>query len=60
MFVHLDENYRVSQMWLYPWEHLRSTNRFQRHTVRGKFRSYIFYVKPGMDTDYEVYKRVGD
>ena len=57
MFVHLDDSYRVLSMWLYPWEHLRSTNRFRRHTVRGNFRSFYMSVKPDVDRDYMVYPR---
>lgn len=57
MFVHLDEQYLVLRMWLYPWDYLQSTDRFRLHVVRGNPRSFYMSVKPDVDSDYEVYSR---
>ncbi|MBT41586.1 MAG: hypothetical protein CMF12_03580 [Idiomarina sp.] len=55
MFVHLSENYVVSEMWLYPWRDLLEQNRFRKHLVRGNFRSYYMSVNPSKDQSYLVY-----
>jgi hypothetical protein len=55
MFVHLNEDYVVSEMWLYPWQDLINQNRFREHIVRGKFRSYYMSVNPSRDVSYKVY-----
>ena len=55
MFVHLDEDYVVSEMWLYPWQDLIEKERFRKHIVRGNFRSYYMSVNPTKDQRYKVY-----
>ncbi len=55
MFVHLNDNYSASRMWLYPWKDLLKEDRFKKHIVRGKFRSYYMSVIPSKDSRYEIY-----
>lgn len=55
MFVHLNEDYVVSEMWLYPWQDLIEQERFRKHIVRGSFRSYYMSVNPTKDQKYKVY-----
>jgi hypothetical protein len=55
MFVHLSEDYVVSEMWLYPWQDLIAQERFKKHMVRGNFRSYYMSVNPTKDQKYKVY-----
>ncbi len=57
MFVHLDDNYTVAEIWLYPWNELLQNNRFEKHMVRGNFRSYRFRVSVGNDSAYLIYKK---
>lgn len=55
MFVHLNEDYVVSEMWQYPWQDLIEQGRFRKHLVRGNFRSYYMSVNPSRDQRYRVY-----
>lgn len=55
MFVHLNEDYVVSEMWLYPWQDLIEQERFRKHIVRGNFRSYYMSVNSIKDHRYKVY-----
>ncbi|MEZ8024436.1 MULTISPECIES: hypothetical protein [Vibrio] len=55
MFVHLNGDYVVSEMWLYPWQDLIEQERFRKHIVRGNFRSYYMSVNPTKDQRYKVY-----
>ncbi|GAA0290533.1 hypothetical protein GCM10009128_06140 [Psychrosphaera haliotis] len=55
MFVHLNEEYIVTEMWLYPWQDLIEQERFRKHKVRGNFRSYYMSVNPSKDQVYKVY-----
>ena len=55
MFVHLNDDYTVSSMWLYPWQDLLDSGRFKEHVVRGNFRSYYMAVNPGYDKKYRIY-----
>ncbi len=55
MFVHLNDQYSVSSMWLYPWQDLFVSGRFKKHIVRGNFRSYYMSVKPSEDGKYKIY-----
>ncbi len=57
MFVHLDDNYSVSSMWLYPWEDLVKNDRFKKHIVRGNFRSYYMSVNTSKDAEYKIYDK---
>jgi len=56
MFVHLDDDYTVERIWLYPWKDLLRSNRFAKHMVRGNLRSYKFRVMEG-DRRYIVYAK---
>jgi len=58
MFVHLNDDYSVDRIWLYPWQDLRKSGRFKKHIVRGSQRSFIFYVSPKSDGKYLIYGRV--
>ena len=55
MFVHLDDNYAVVSMWLYPWQDILKAERFKKHIVRGNFRSYYMSVNPSIDDRYKIY-----
>lgn len=55
MFVHLNDQYSVSSMWLYPWQDLIKSGRFKKHMVRGNFRSYYMSVRPNNDGKYKIY-----
>lgn len=55
MFVHLNDNYSVTSMWLYPWQDLFTSDRFKKHFVRGNFRSYYMSVNPKKDCRYKIY-----
>ncbi len=55
MFVHLNEDYSVQEMWLYPWSNLVQDDRFKRHNVRGRFRSFYMNVKPSKDDRYKIF-----
>ncbi len=55
MFVHLNDNYSVSSMWLYPWQDLFTAGRFKKHIVRGNFRSYYMSVNKNKDGKYKIY-----
>ena len=57
LFVHLDENYSLLNMWLFDWRELVQSNRLKPHSVRGKHRSYIFTLEPNKDKDKIVYAR---
>jgi hypothetical protein len=57
MFVHLNEQYAVTEMWLYPWVNLVKEERFRKHYVRGNFRSYYMSVNSKNDKKYLVYKK---
>ena len=55
MFVHLNQDYSVDRIWLYPWTDLVELGRFKPHNVRGNRRSWVFYVNPSADSEYLVY-----
>lgn len=57
MFIHLDDDYTVAEIWLYPWDDLLKNNRFKVHKVRGAFRSYRFRVNVENDYEYLIYKK---
>ena len=56
MFVHLNDDYSVDRIWLYPWEDLRKSGRFKEHIVRGNWRSFFFQVNFGSDEKYLIYR----
>jgi len=58
LFVHLNDDFTVDRMWLYPWSDMVALNRFKVHMVRGSPRSFIFYVNPSADTRYVVYPEI--
>jgi hypothetical protein len=55
MFVHLNDDYSVAEMWLYPWQEILDAQRFVKHNVRGNFRSYYMSVRPNNDNKYKIY-----
>jgi hypothetical protein len=55
MFVHLNKNYSVERIWLYPWKKMRESGRFKHKEVRGGSRAYFFVVNPKSDAEYLVY-----
>jgi len=57
MFVHLNKNYSVERIWLYPWKKMRESGRFKPKEVRGGSRAYYFVVKPKSDSEYLIYPR---
>ena len=57
MFVHLNNDYSLDRVWLYPWSHLAKENRFKSHVVRKQHRSYIFSVDEKNDEEYLIFKK---
>jgi len=55
MFIHLNNDYSINKIWLYPWEDLIEKGRFKKHIVRGHLRSYYFRVRPVKDEEYLIY-----
>ncbi|WP_333795593.1 DUF6998 domain-containing protein [Rheinheimera sp.] len=55
MFVHLDDDYKLERIWLYPWSELLSSGRFTSHKVRGQHRSFIFRVDDKKDNAFLLY-----
>jgi len=55
LFVHLNDNYLVDRIWLYPWSELLETGRFKKHVVRGNMRSYFMQVNVKSDNQYLIY-----
>ena len=55
MFFHLNDDYSIDRVWLYPWTDLVKGKRFRKHIVRGNFRSYYFRVDVEKDNKY-LYK----
>jgi hypothetical protein len=55
MFIHLNDQYSVSSMWLYPWYDLIKSDRFKKHIVRGNFRSFYMSISPNNDDKYKIY-----
>jgi hypothetical protein len=56
MFVHLNDDYSIERIWLYPWEELLQAGRFKVHMVRGNKRSFIFRVSVRTDEKYLIYR----
>ena len=57
LFVHLNDDYSLDQMWLLDWLELVSAKRFKRHVVRGSQRSFIFAIDEEKDKANIVYSR---
>lgn len=55
MFIHLADDYRVKEIWLFEWKELHDTNRFLEHNVRGNRRSYIVRINRQTDRKYLIY-----
>jgi hypothetical protein len=55
MFVHLNDDYAIDRIWLYPWNGLVVGGRFTSHVVRGQHRSYVFRVDERRDGKYVIY-----
>ena len=57
LFVHLNDNYLVENMWLYPWNELHVADRFKKHTVRGNMRSYYMQVNKHSDIKHLIFNK---
>jgi len=55
LFVHLDDDYSINGMWLFPWDFLVVNDRFRKHMVRGNLRSYIFHLNESKDSDSKIF-----
>jgi hypothetical protein len=55
LFVHLNDDYSLDRIWLFPWSALATKERFKSHTVRGSHRSFIFTLDEKKDKDYLIY-----
>lgn len=53
MFIKFDKEYRVANVWLYPWEVVEK--RAEKHNSRGTMMGYIFRVNPKEDEKYLRY-----
>ncbi|MCH7998876.1 MAG: hypothetical protein IIA91_05305 [Chloroflexi bacterium] len=60
MFVHLNDDYSLDRIWLYPWSDLVKSGRFKPHNVRGNRRSWVFYANPSADRAYLEYPDASD
>lgn len=58
MFIHLNDDYSVDRIWLYPWQDLQKSGRFKEHIVRGSRRSFYFEVSPESDGKYLKYEKM--
>ena len=54
-FVHLHDDFKVDRIWLFPWEYLIKTNRFQKHMVRGAQRSFMFNLQENKDLGFLIH-----
>lgn len=59
LFVHLNDDYSIDRIWLFPWDLLITTRRLKTHTVRGSHRSFIFTIDEKKDKNYVVFKSDG-
>ena len=57
LFVHLDDDFGLLQMWLYPWQEILIAGRFKLKEVRGEMRAHVFYVAASKDRRYLIYER---
>lgn len=57
MFVHLNDDYSIDRVWIYPWEQLIQERRFASHVVRGQHRAFIFRVDERRDYKHVIYGR---
>lgn len=55
LFVHLNDDYSIDRMWLFSWHRLIIDERFAKHMVRGRQRSYIFRIDELKDKQFIVY-----
>jgi hypothetical protein len=55
LFIRLDEDYRVREMWLHDWNALLKSERFKSHKVREVHRAYYFEVKEAADAQQKIY-----
>jgi len=55
MFVHLNDDYSVDRVWVYPWSELIQADRFTSHVVRGQHRSFMFRVDERRDVKYVIF-----
>lgn len=52
MFIHLNNDYSIDRIWLFPWNYLLEGERFKEHKVHGEFRSYIFRLSEKKDAPF--------
>ena len=52
MFLHVNDDYSLDRVWLYPWADLVRGNRFRKHFVRGNFKAFYFLVNEKKDDKY--------
>ncbi len=57
MFIHLNYDYSIDRIWLYPWEEMFNNDRFKVHRVRGNDRSFKFKVSERQDEAYVIYRK---
>lgn len=55
MFVHLNDDYSIDRIWLFPWSDLSTNGRLKNHNVRGLHRSFIFTLDERKDKPYVIY-----
>lgn len=55
MFVHLNDDYSIDRIWLFPWSDLATNARFKIHAVRGSHRSFIFTLDEKKDKPHVIY-----
>lgn len=56
MFVHLNDDYLIDRVWIYPWKQMIQEKRFASHVVRGQHRAFIFRVDERRDDKYVIYR----
>lgn len=57
LFVHLNDDYSIDRIWLLNWHQLVIDERFKKHMVRGRQRSFIFRIDELKDEQFIVYGR---
>lgn len=57
MFIHLYDDYKIQEVWLFPWEDLLKSGRFMVHNVRGSRRSYQVRINRNTDRKYLIYHK---
>lgn len=55
VFVHLNVDYSVESIWMYPWEEVVANKRLSPRKVKKVSRGFTFSVKVSKDKKYLVY-----